>query len=451
MKKFIKKAVSLMLASVMIASAMAGCSSGQSSTSTKSPTTSAASADASGNKKFTVAWWGNQARNEKTLAALDEYTKENPGTTFDGQFSEFADYWNKLATASAGHSMPDIVQMDYKYLSQYEDNKLLVDLKSYIDSGKLDVSNIDKNILEAGSSDGKVYAICNGINAPALLYNKTLLSKNGITVKDNMTTDEFLQLSREIYKKTGYKTNIGYNAGEQYLEYLLRADKKVLYQKGKLGVEKAEELEPYFNLYETGKKEGWLIDVSVFAERTIGSVEQDPLVYGTSPETKSWCYFSYSNQLVAAKKAAKDMEIGITTYPSANPKVSDYLKPSQFFCVSTDSKNPEEAVKVLNYITNSEKCNNILLGERGVPVSPKVAKAISPKLDALNQRIVSYINNVVTPNSTTVNPPLPDGSTEVNDVLKSLEEQVCYGKITAKDAAKQMFEQGNQILASKSK
>ena len=48
-------------------------------------------------------------------SALIVSREENPGVTIDGQFSEFNDYWNKLATAAAGHSMPDIVQMDYKY------------------------------------------------------------------------------------------------------------------------------------------------------------------------------------------------------------------------------------------------------------------------------------------------------------------------------------------------
>lgn len=428
----------------MLTSALVGCSFSSSS----SPSSAAKS---SGSKKITVAWWGNQARNQKTMAALHEYTKEHPSVTFDGQVSEWADYWDKLATMAAGGSLPDIIQMDYGYLNQYENNGLLLDMLPYIKDKTLDVSNIDKGILASGSSNGKVYAMCNGINAPALLYNKTLLSKNGITVKDNMTTDEFLSICRDVYKKTGYKTNIGYNAGTQVIEYLVRAQKKVLLENGKFGVSSPKELEQYFDLYGTGKKEGWLIDARIFAERTIGSVEQDPLVYGSTSADRSWCYFSYSNQLVAAQKAAKGIDIGITTYPSDNPKVSDYLKPSQFFCVSASSQNPKETVEVINYITNSEKCNDILLGERGVPASSKIAKAISPKLDAVDQKIVSFINDVVTPNSTTINPPPPDGTDEVAQKQKTLEEQLCYGKITAAQAAQQFFTDGNQILKSKVK
>lgn len=151
------------------------------------------------------------------------------GVSFDSQFSDWGDYWNKLATASAGHNLPDLVQMDYKYIKQYADHGMLVDLNPYIDSGLLDVSSIDKGILESGTIDGKLYAICAGVNAPALLYNKTLLEENGITVKDNMTMDEFYAVCKEVYEKTGVKTNISYGLGENYIDYTLRSQGVELY------------------------------------------------------------------------------------------------------------------------------------------------------------------------------------------------------------------------------
>lgn len=346
--------------------------------------------------------------------------------------------------------MPDIVQMDYKYLQQYVNNDLLVDLTPYIEDGTIDVSNCNQDVLNSAQADGGLYALCNGINAPALLYNKTLLDENGITVKDNMTMDEFIALSKEIQKKTGYKTNLCYNQNEQFLEYYLRADDIVLYQDGKLGGDSADPYINFFKLYEDGIKDGWVVDPSVFAERTIGSVEQDPLVYGSSPETMSWCSFSYSNQLTAIENAVPEgTEIGITTWPSSDPSKSDYLKPSQFFAISTDSKNPAEAAKILNYITNSVDCNNVLLAERGIPLSSDVAEAISPNLDESSQKVIDFIYDVVEPNSSQVNPPSADGSSEVNDLINKFEEQVCYGQMSAEDAGQQLFEQGNAIMASK--
>lgn len=448
-----KKQIAWLLAGVLAASSLTACGGSANTDTSAAPSGTGAEsqAPAAGDSmNLIVSWWGNQTRNERTQAVLDLYSQQNPGVTFDGQFAEWADYWNKLATASAGHTLPDIVQMDYKYLDQYVKNGLLADLTPYIEDGTLDVSNVSENILNSGKVGDGLYAICAGINAPALLYNKTLLDEAGITVKDNMTMDEFMDMCRTVYEKTGYKTNVAYNNGDNFIEYVVRAEGKVLFENGKLGVDSAEDFMPFFSIYETGMKEGWHVDPSIFAERTIGSVEQEPLVYGSGPESRSWCALYYSNQLTAMQNAAPEgTEIGMTTWPSSDPVKSDYLKPSQFFSVSVDSKNPAEAAKVLNFITNSEEANNVLLGERGVPISSVISDGIAPKLSEQEQQVIKYINEVVTPNSTTLNPPAPDGSSEVYDLIDKLEERLCYGEIDAAQASKELFEQGNKIMAGK--
>ena len=453
-----KRKFALLLAAAMTAASLAGCGSSSASGDTAADTTAAEAGTTetaestegsnSGSANLVMAWWGNQTRNERTQKIIDLYSEQNPGVTIDGQFSEFNDYWQKLATAAAGHSMPDIVQMDYKYLNQYVTNGLLVDLTPYVEDGTIDTADCNQDVLNSGSVNGGLYALCNGINSPALLYNKTLLDENGITVKDNMTLDEFIDVCKEVYEKTGYKTNLCYNQNEQWIEYFLRADDIVLYEDGKLGGDSYEPYADFFKLYEDGLKDGYVIDPSVFAERSIGSVEQDPLVYGSSPETMSWCAFAYYNQLTATVSAAPEgTEIGLTTWPSADPKKSDYLKPSQFFAISSDSKNPEEAAKILNFITNDVDCNNILLGERGIPLSSKTAEAIAPNLDETTQKVITFVNDVVSANSSQVNPPSTNGASEVNDLINKLQEQVCYGQLSAEDAGKQLFEQGNQIMA----
>lgn len=458
--KNMKKTAALLLVCTLLTGLFSGCASKTEdvkSTETETAVTTEQTAttetattettDANEPVALSMAWWGNQTRNERTQAALDLYTAQNPNVTFDGQFAEWADYWNKLATASAGHSLQDIIQMDYKYLQQYVSNDLLVDLTPYIESGVIDTSSVGPNIIQSGSIDEGVYALCIGINAPSLLYNKTLLDENGITIKDNMTMDEFKAVSREVFEKTGYKTNVAYNNGDNFIEYFMRGKGVRLFEDGRLGAAAAEDFVDFFNIYETGIAEGWHVEPSIFAERTIGSVEQDPLVFGSSPETMSWCAFAYSNQLTATQAAAGEgVEIGITTWPSDDPKLSNYLKPGQFLSISVDSKNPEEAAKVLNYWTNAVDCNEILLGERGVPASSEVATAIGPKMDEISNKVITYINDVVTPNSSRINPPASDNANQVFDLIDQLEEQLCYGQIDSAEAAKQLFEQGNEMM-----
>lgn len=458
-----KKVLSVMLAATMVFGLTAcGGSQENAETNTDNATATASntstdeevSADtattSSGNAKLTFSWWGNQTRNERTQAALDLYSEQNPGITFDTQPAEWNDYWTKLSTAAAGNTLPECLQMDYSYLAQYVASDLLVDLTPYVENGTLDVSNVDPGILESGSIDGKLYAVCAGVNAPSLLYNKTLTDSLGLEIKDNMTLDEFYEIANKIYTETGIKTDLPYEAGDNYLPFLTRADGvSKLFNEDSLNVDSASALEPYFSVYEKGITQGWVIGADVHAELTSNSVEQSPLVYYSSEATQSWCGFFWSNQLSAMVAAANDaFEVGITTWPSLNPKNSNFLKPSQFFAVSRDAgENEEEAVKVLNYMLNSEEANKILLGERGVPASSVVASAIAPLQDETAQVVTAYINDIVTPNCSAISPAIPDGANEVYDYANQLVDKILYKEISAADAAEELFHKGNEIMA----
>ena len=139
-----KKIIAAVLAGSMCAAMLAGCGGNSGSDSAAQDTagsteaaadsTEAAAEDAggSGSKKLVMAWWGNQVRNERTQQALDKYHELNPDVEVEGQFNQWNDYWQKLATDSAGDALPDVIQMDYSYIDQYVNSGQLLDLTPYI-------------------------------------------------------------------------------------------------------------------------------------------------------------------------------------------------------------------------------------------------------------------------------------------------------------------------------
>ena len=457
-----KKITVFLLTGLMAASMLSGCSSSSEEATTAATTAAAAEAEDSGDTaegettasagegtNLIMTWWGNQVRNERTQNALNLYMEQNPGVTIDGQFSEWADYWNKLATNAAGNALPDIIQMDYMYVDQYVKSGLLLDLTPYIEDGTLDTSEISENTMLSGTVDGGVYAICAGINSPALFYNKTLTDQLGLEIKDNMTMDEFFEVCRQVYEQTGVKTSLPYGSVNSYSSFFVRSFDFSMFEDGGIGGT-AEGYIPFFEQYTRGLEEGWLIDAGVYAEISVGSVEQSPMVYGTSTATQSWCTFANSNQFTAIQNAAPEgMEVAITTWPAYDPVKSDYLKSGQFFSIGATTANPEESVKVLDFLINSEEANDILLGERGVPAPMDVAEYLTPKLSELDQEVVRFINEVVTPNCSPIDPPEPDGSNEVYELMNLLVEQVCYGQLSAEEAAEQFYAEATELMASK--
>ncbi len=386
-----------------------------------------------------MAWWGNQSRNQTFNAILDMYAQQHEGVTFDGQFVSWDDYWNKLATAAAGHTLPDIILMDYAYMTQYLENNLLTDLTDYVNNGVVDLSQFNEGIINSASKDGHIYAVCSNINAPALFYNKTLLESNGIEVKDYMTMDEFVELSRTIYEKTGYKTNFAYSCN-QPLDYVLRGIGHHLFTDGKFTATQ-EDLEMYFGYYEKGIKEGWMLTSDVYAEIDVSTVEQNPMVYGTDPERMSWCTFLWSNQLVALQNSAPEgMEIGITTWPSPDPKASNYLKPGGFFAVTADTKYPEEAAKVVNFFANDLEAGKLQAAIGTIAPAANIASAVLPELNDISRKATTYVNEVVTPNCSALPEAEPNGANEFYAKKNEVEEQLCYGVMDAKTAAQTLVE-----------
>lgn len=390
-KKSLKKAAVLAISGAMAVTSLAACGGSG----------SGKDSEGGSSDSLTMAWWGNQVRNERTQQALDAY-KEESGITVSGQFYQWGDYWSKMATSAAGKKMPDVIQMDMSYIQQYVDKGQLLDLTPYIEDGTLDTSNISEDIVNMGKVGDGIYGIAAGTSASCMFYNKTLLDELGITINDNMTLDEFIDISKQVYEETGYRSNL-YHYG-LYMDMYARAND--IQASDKLGGDSADDYLPYFETLETGIKEGWQISPS----------------------------------------QAADTDSALTTIPTTDPQKSNYVKPAMYFSVSADTANPEEAVKLLNYLTNSETAYDILLAERGVPASTAISEAIMDKLSPAEQENANFVNNVIAPNSSPM-PPFPvEGSTEAQDLLRKLEEKVKYGEYTAQQAADEYFTEANKML-----
>lgn len=122
-----------------------------------------------------------------------------------------------------------------------------------------------------------------------------------------------------------------------------------------------------------------------------------------------------------------------------------YLKPSQFFSIAETSQHKKEAAEFINWFTNSVECNEILLGERGVPINTEVAETIKAKADEKSAKIFDYINRVAEI-ATPIDAPDPNGKGEIEALSKTVVEDIRYGDITPEDAAKEFVAQAQTIL-----
>ncbi|MDW2799845.1 ABC transporter substrate-binding protein [Clostridium boliviensis] len=451
MKK--RRILATSLAAILAATSLAACGSKTEPTETSSAdtaTTQAAStaapsdtSAASGDKvSLSLCWWGNQTRNDVTKKAVDLYMSKNPNVDIKVEFTDWSGYWDKLSAMAAGGNLPDIIQMDYSYLNQYQKSGQLADLSEFMSSGLIDTSKIPESIIKSGNVDGKTYAISLGSNAPMMVYDKAIVEKAGVTIPDQLTMDELYDLSKTIDEKTGVKTL--YDGGINMMQIMARANGSHLFDELSAGTE--DSLKIYFNTIEKFAKSDSSISADLLAEKNPDVVETKPIIDGTT-----WNDLSLSNQFISISKAA-GRDLAITMFPTITDAKEQplYLKPSMFFSVAETSKNKEEAAKFLDWFTNSTECNEILLAERGIPINTEVADAIKTKADPTAQAVFDYVAKV-TEIATPIDAPDPSGKGEVEALGKTVSEAVRYGDATGDDAVGQFVPEAKNILEQAAK
>ena len=82
--------------------------------------------------RLRLIWWGNPDRDKRTNAVVDLYQQANAGVTIDPETYAWNDYWPKLATQAAGQNLPDVIQMDYRYIFEYARRGQLADLTPFV-------------------------------------------------------------------------------------------------------------------------------------------------------------------------------------------------------------------------------------------------------------------------------------------------------------------------------
>jgi len=357
---------------------------------------------------------------------------------FNEQFPDIAveeltvgwgDYWTMLGTLAASRDLPDVVQMDISTLEEYVENAQLLRLDALIQSGQIDLSNVPASVIELGRVGDGIYAISIGQNSPAMIYNATLMQELGITVPYNITVEQFVDISRQVYAERGIRTNFALSDPSNPLEFMVRGDGLNMWQNPT-----PEMFLPFFELIAQAAEEGWGYDPAHFIGRA-GVVDQDPLVAGGAANTQSWVTFGWSNGITGLQNAApEDMVLAMVHYPSHNPAQSNYVRASMYFSIAATSDNVDAAAALVSFWTNSIAAHTVMLGERGVPASEAVVDAIAPNLSEVAQIMFDFVS-VVQDAATVPYALRPAAAGEINSQLRLIVDEIAGGVRTPADAA----------------
>ena len=453
MRRTMKRVAALGLAGIM-AGSLAAC--GGSSTSDQGGSQSAgttqaegSSADSQGEVTLKISWWGNQNRHDYTQKILDKYTELHPNVKFEAMPSGWDGYFDKLSTQAASGTMPDIVQMDYLYITTYAKNNSLADLQPYVDNGTIDVSGISDEVVNAGKIDDKLAGIVGSTGCLAVGYNPDVFKEAGMeepNASGNWTWDDFVKTAKEVKEKTGKLgvTSTGVVDDTNLFNFWVRQHGEQLFSDDNksLGYKDDQIMVDYLDMWKDLMDAGAAANPDEYAQIVTLGQEAGPVVTGDAAMINE-------NNNYASKLSSRNGNLEVTIPPvnETNTKAM-WNKPGYFLCISETSKVKDEAAKFIDWFINSEESNDIMMAERGVPSSSKVRDYLvnSGKMDEKQKEMFAYADEVLE-YSGKAPAPDPIGISEVGESFKNCAYKAFYGEMSTADAAASFRKTADEILA----
>jgi multiple sugar transport system substrate-binding protein len=385
-----------------------------------------------GNVELALAWWGNPTRNKNTQAEIDAYMKANPNVKITPQPGEFASYWERLATQTAGGTAPDIIQMDMNFISEYGNRGALLDL------GSVDTSKFIEGTVDAGRIDGKLLGINAGINSLMLVANPSVWKKANMDFPDDTTWtwDEMMEISAEV----AAKANVPYGAASIFGQdgpfgTWLRQNGKELFTPDGLGFEVAD-AEAWFEMMVKWEKAKAIGTAQQISEEGIGPSAK-PLDQSASVVGKAAMQTSNTNQLEAIN-AASGEKMRMLRFPSLAGRATErkaWYKASMLWSASARTKNPEAAVAWINWFVNSTEAADIDRAERGIPANAEIQEFVRPKLSEAQQTVAKFIAEIEPEVAATPIAPPPGGGTIAEVMFRNM-TNVLFGRASVAEGAK---------------
>jgi len=132
---------------------------------------------------------------------LDKYSAANPDVALEASYSgNYGDTATKVSAALVSNTAPDVALMAAGPLYTGERGDYFIETK--INDPDFDKNDIFPGVWDYAKFDGRICAVPYGISTPVLYYNKAVLDKAGISLKNPPKTwNELFQLAKTAQAK----------------------------------------------------------------------------------------------------------------------------------------------------------------------------------------------------------------------------------------------------------
>ncbi|CAM3301555.1 ABC transporter substrate-binding protein [Kibdelosporangium persicum] len=393
-----------------------------------------------GDVTISFAWWGSDGRATITKQAVELFQQKNPNIKVQTTFSAYAAYWEKVATQTAGGNPPDVMTVDTRYLSEYGERKVLLDLNE--GAGKqVSLADVNPELANTGVIGGKRFAVPWAQNASSLVYDPAPYQAAGADPSQPMTWEQFRAAAEKVSAANGFQVRGVTDFGmiDSALEIWLRQRGKGMFTPdGKLGFGAAE-LKEYWEL------------ASRFRTTKAATEAEVTASYNTSPEQAplgkklTAAEFAYDSVYPGFQKAnGKDLRVA--PYPSDDPaNTGQYRRPSMFLAVSARGKQQEASAKLVNFLINDPEAGKILGADRGLPPNLKIRAQLAGEAKGTDKVIYDY-EAAIEPKLGPAPAVPPKGAGAIQKLLQRTYEEIAFGRLSVDDAVSRFMSEAQKDL-----
>ncbi len=307
---------------------------------------------------------GKEANNGKVTLKLAHYADQFETETVNKQIKAFmddnpdiavvaepltGDFWQVLLTRMSSNSEPDVFYLEGYQFPRFQKAGKLLDISDALSAQ--DKADFSKNLLDAFTEDEKLYAVPKDYNTLALFYNKDMFEEAGL--EPPKTWDE-LKTAAEKLTKDG-KYGLSFQNEIQRFHPLAKSNGAEVMKNGTPDFNSPEFIEAYeylLSLYRAGvavipKDIGADWNGVAFARQDVAMTVEGYWMVQTLTET------------------APGLNFGVVPIPYSKEPAS--LMFTVGYSASKNTKHPEEAKKLINYLTNYDMQKVFVESERALP------------------------------------------------------------------------------------
>ncbi len=180
--------------------------------------------------EITIDFWAMGVEARYVQEIVPRFERENPGIKVRVQSIPWLSAHEKLLTAFAGNSTPDLCQLGNTWIPEFTALEALEALEVYVEkSTEIDSTQYFSGIWQTNIIDQNLYGIPWYVDTRLLFYRSDIFKELGYSTAPE-TWPEFLELSRKIVaqRKTEYAILLPLNGWHEFVIIALESGSRLL-------------------------------------------------------------------------------------------------------------------------------------------------------------------------------------------------------------------------------